>query len=136
MDYVYAFVQLLSGLGAFLIGFKILSENIEKLANSGLKKLFNKLKTDFKDIDVTRDYIEIQEQYISSVKANSILNSNPELCKEWNYKKNLNISPNNVTSGSKKKVWWVCPKCGYEWQVQIVNRNHGTNCPKCRKKDG
>ena len=42
MDYVYAFVQLLSGLGAFLIGFKILSENIEKLANSGLKKLFNK----------------------------------------------------------------------------------------------
>ena len=30
MDYVYAFVQLLSGLGAFLIGFKILSENIEK----------------------------------------------------------------------------------------------------------
>lgn len=101
-----------------------------------LKKLFNKLKTDFKDIDVTRDYIEIQEQYISSVKANSILNSNPELCKEWNYKKNLNISPNNVTSGSKKKVWWVCPKCGYEWQVQIVNRNHRTNCPKCRKKDG
>lgn len=42
MDYVYAFVALLGGLGAFLIGFKILSENIEKLANRGLKKLFNK----------------------------------------------------------------------------------------------
>ena len=42
MDYFMAFVQLLSGLGAFLIGFKILSESIEKLANSGLKKLFNK----------------------------------------------------------------------------------------------
>ena len=42
MDYFMAFIQLLSGLGAFLIGFKILSESIEKLANSGLKKLFNK----------------------------------------------------------------------------------------------
>ena len=41
-DYVIAIVKLLAGLGAFLIGFKILSENIEKLANSGLKKLFKK----------------------------------------------------------------------------------------------
>ena len=42
MEVVMAFIQLLSGLGAFLIGFKILSENIEKLANSGLKKLLNR----------------------------------------------------------------------------------------------
>lgn len=42
MDYVYAVISLLGGLGAFLIGFKILSENVEKLANRGLKKLFNK----------------------------------------------------------------------------------------------
>lgn len=42
MDYVYAFISLLGGLGAFLIGFKILSENVEKLATKGLKKLFNK----------------------------------------------------------------------------------------------
>ncbi len=40
--YIKALVMLLSGLGAFLLGFKILSENIEKLANTGLKKLFNK----------------------------------------------------------------------------------------------
>jgi len=42
MDYFIAIVKLLSGLGVFLIGFKLLSENIEKLANSGLKKLFKK----------------------------------------------------------------------------------------------
>lgn len=35
-------IQLLGGIGAFLLGFKILSENIEKLASSGLKRLFNK----------------------------------------------------------------------------------------------
>ena len=41
-DYVTAVIGLLAGLGALLIGFKLLSDNIEKLANTGLKKLFNK----------------------------------------------------------------------------------------------
>ncbi len=35
--------QLLAGIGTFLLGFKILSENIEKIANTGLKKIFNKI---------------------------------------------------------------------------------------------
>ena len=39
---VDAIIALIGGLGAFLIGFKILSENIEKLTNTGLRKLFNK----------------------------------------------------------------------------------------------
>ena len=39
---VEAIIGLLAGLGALLIGFKLLSDNIEKLATSGLKKLFNK----------------------------------------------------------------------------------------------
>ena len=42
MDILTAVIYLLSGLGILLVGFKILSDNIEKLANSGLKKLFNK----------------------------------------------------------------------------------------------
>ena len=42
VDYVAAIIGLLAGLGALLIGFKLLSDNIEKLANAGLKKLFNK----------------------------------------------------------------------------------------------
>ena len=42
MSFVNAIICLLSGLGILLIGFKLLSDNIEKLANTGLKKLFNK----------------------------------------------------------------------------------------------
>lgn len=41
-DIVLAIVELLSGVGVFLLAFKILSESIEKLASSGLKHLFNK----------------------------------------------------------------------------------------------
>jgi len=42
MEYFYAVMQLFAGLGGFLIGFKILSENTEKLADNGLRNLFNR----------------------------------------------------------------------------------------------
>ncbi|MCR5705502.1 MAG: Na/Pi cotransporter family protein [Acholeplasmatales bacterium] len=42
MDYVYAVIGLLAGLGSLLLGFKLLSENIEKMANGKIKKLINK----------------------------------------------------------------------------------------------
>ena len=40
--YIEAIITLLAGLGVLLVGFKLLSDNIEKLANTGLKKMFNK----------------------------------------------------------------------------------------------
>ena len=42
MDYFWAFIGLLAGLGAFLFGFKVLSESIEKLANSRMRRWFDK----------------------------------------------------------------------------------------------
>jgi len=42
LDYFYTVISLLAGLGAFLLGFKILSDGIESLANSKLKSVFNK----------------------------------------------------------------------------------------------
>ena len=42
MDYTLSVVSLLAGLGAFLFGFKILSDNIEKLATNRLRSWFDK----------------------------------------------------------------------------------------------
>ncbi len=42
MDHITNIVMMLAACGAFLIGFKLLSENMEKIAGNGLKKLFNK----------------------------------------------------------------------------------------------
>ena len=42
MDYTLAVVALLAGLGAFLFGFKVLSDNIEKLATNKLRRWFEK----------------------------------------------------------------------------------------------
>ncbi|MEG2014220.1 MAG: Na/Pi symporter, partial [Clostridia bacterium] len=42
-DYFLAFAGLLGGLGAFLIGVKLMSDSISKIANRGLRKMFDKL---------------------------------------------------------------------------------------------
>ncbi len=54
----------------------------------------------------------------------------PHLMKEWNWEKNTDIDPNQLTVGSEKKVWWKCSK-GHEWQADIGHRNNGTGCPYC-----
>ena len=53
-----------------------------------------------------------------------------DLLKEWDYEKN-NISPFEVTSGSKRKVWWKCA-FGHSWQDSIVHRTvDKRGCPIC-----
>ncbi len=65
----------------------------------------------------------------------SLAEREPELVKEWHPTKNGDLIPANVTAGSGKKVWWLCSKCGYEWQATIENRglNH-QGCPACANK--
>lgn len=65
---------------------------------------------------------------------NDLVTVNPELSLEWNYKRNGNMRPENYTAGSNQRVWWVCPKCGKEWQTNIYSRNKGTGCPICSKQ--
>ncbi|MBQ8884811.1 MAG: Na/Pi cotransporter family protein [Clostridia bacterium] len=42
MDILTIVIEILAGCGAFLLGFKVLSDNMEKIAGNGLRKLFNK----------------------------------------------------------------------------------------------
>jgi len=42
MEYVYSVIKILAGCGVLLLGFKLLSENMEKIAGNSLKALFNK----------------------------------------------------------------------------------------------
>lgn len=58
---------------------------------------------------------------------------NPLLVQEWHPRKNT-ISPDEVTPGSHKKVWWVCHECGHEWKTEVRIRNRGSGCPKCSRK--
>jgi len=74
------------------------------------------------------------------------LNS-PLLTQEWNQNKNT-LTPNDVAINCRKKVWWRCSKCGFEWMAQIGfryiktlkngiksrlrNIKNSANCPYCQ----
>lgn len=63
--------------------------------------------------------------------ANDLSTTNPELAKEWNYEKNVNLTPHDVTAGSHKKVWWLCEK-GHSYEQIVIKRvNRGYACPYC-----
>lgn len=62
--------------------------------------------------------------------VNDLKTMNPELAAEWNYEKNGSLTPQMFSIGSRKKVWWKCPK-GHEWQVAIASR---LGCPICSHK--
>ncbi len=85
------------------------------------------------DVDMKRDAIDIENLREYTEKEKSLLFSNHEVAKEWNYEKNGNLKPENFTANSNKKVWWKCSK-GHEWQATIVNRNKGRRCPYCAGK--
>ena len=67
------------------------------------------------------------------VGFNDLATTNPSLTLEWNYEKNGDIKPTDVTAGSHKRIWWKCSK-GHEWVADIKSRAGGNNCPYCSNK--
>jgi len=59
-----------------------------------------------------------------------LITKRPELAKEWDYKKNGALKPEDVTEFSNKKVWWLC-KEGHSWEAKISDRSYGNDCPYC-----
>lgn len=75
--------------------------------------------------------------YCSNLKVyegNSLATLSPHIAAEWNYKKNGDLTPTNVTNGTGKKVWWVC-RYGHEWEAAVNPRTKkGVGCPECFKR--
>lgn len=56
---------------------------------------------------------------------------NPQALTMWNYDKNTNISPSEISNGSGKVVWWKCSRCGNEWKQRVAHISRGIGCPCC-----
>lgn len=54
----------------------------------------------------------------------------PDLAKEWNFERNIDLTPHDVTLMSNKRVWWIC-KRGCEWQDKVSARVDGNRCSVC-----
>ncbi|WP_072273897.1 zinc-ribbon domain-containing protein [Peribacillus simplex] len=64
----------------------------------------------------------------------SIVSTHPTLLLEWHPSKNISLTPETVTEGSGRKVWWIC-KEGHEWEATVNNRTRkGSGCPYCKGK--
>lgn len=55
---------------------------------------------------------------------------NPELLKTWSFELN-DISPYEIGSGSREKVWWTCESCESDYKCSVGNRTHGKACSFC-----
>ena len=58
----------------------------------------------------------------------------PRKAELWHPTKNGKLTPYDITASSAKKIWWLCKKCGYEWQMSPHNRKKGQGCPHCAGK--
>ena len=83
-------------------------------------------------IDLDRDRYKIRKTCLR-VK-NSLMESHPALAKEWHPEKNEGFSPRMFTRGSDFKAWWICPRCGFEYEASISHRTSGTACPMCGRE--
>lgn len=61
--------------------------------------------------------------------SNSLAKVHPELVEEWS-DKNYPLTPDTITFGSNKTVWWK-GSCGHEWETSVKARSNGEKCPIC-----
>jgi superfamily II DNA or RNA helicase len=64
--------------------------------------------------------------------SNSLASRYPEIALQWHPKKNGNLTPEQVVSGSHKGRWWKCSEgSDHEWKASPDNRTKGQGCPFC-----
>ena len=62
---------------------------------------------------------------------NDLASMYPKIAKEWDFSKNENLKPENVTFKYCKRVWWICPE-GHSYEQRIDNRTlRNEGCPYC-----
>lgn len=58
----------------------------------------------------------------------------PDVAAQWDREKNGSLSPRDVSTGSKIRIWWRCPE-GHSWQSPIASRTAwGTDAPCARAR--
>lgn len=67
------------------------------------------------------------------VGFNDLASTTPQIAAQWHSTKN-ELSPEEVTKSSNKKVWWQCVE-GHEWEAKVNARtSNRSGCPYCSGK--
>ncbi|MDZ5473275.1 zinc-ribbon domain-containing protein [Bacillus sp. 31A1R] len=66
------------------------------------------------------------------IENGSLANNHPELLKIWDFKKNVDVTPYEVTSKKRLKVWWKCDQDEtHSYQQRIDHKVSGSGCIIC-----
>lgn len=71
-----------------------------------------------------------------SAETNALSTLYPRVAAQWHPDRNGELTPDDVTAGSNRSVWWCCPGGpDHVWQVSICARtSRGNGCPYCANK--
>lgn len=73
---------------------------------------------------------------LASGKSKSLSEvASEEILCQWSEHLNDPLTLSEITSGSKKLVWWTCEKGHGDWQASPKSRIKGSQCPICVKKE-
>ena len=65
---------------------------------------------------------------------NDLATTRPDVLTKWDFEKNTELTPKDVTEFSHKKVWWKCEK-GHSWQARVQSvtmlKDGASGCPCC-----
>ena len=92
-------------------------------------------------LDMEVDTAAIMSNYKLEKEKSSVKTLFPELAKQWDYERNGTLLPENISYGSERKVWWICPVCGGSF-LKSVNTRTATrtrnlqHCPYCPTRKG
>ena len=80
---------------------------------------------------------KMQDTRASKIKTmkQDLVSKYPSIAAEWDYERNEGLDPNEISPGSNRKVWWICPK-GHHYQAWLSDRTgkRKTGCPYCAGK--
>lgn len=61
---------------------------------------------------------------------NDLATVRPDVAEYWNSSMNGSLTPQRVTAGSNKMVWWICNE-GHAYQTTVSAKSNGAGCPFC-----
>jgi len=114
------------------VRFANLDESISELLNKLSK--YTGRRSDSVLVDSEADRLEIYSSYLSMVKTNSLEVTHPSVAQKWDYNKNKPLSPDQFSSGSQRKFWWVCVH-GHSYEDSISHQTSGRGCAICSNRN-
>ena len=68
---------------------------------------------------------------------NDLATTHPHVLTKWDFEKNTEFTPQQLTASTHKEVWWKCEK-GHSWQARVQSitglKSGTTGCPYCNGK--